>query len=80
MDTFDWRLHRAGLTLEHVTGSRPAELVLTGPAGERLTQRATRLTWPLAAQALPAGRSGTGSPRSPGSAPCCGRPRGELRA
>ena len=55
VDTFDWRLHRAGLTLEHVTGSRPAELVLTGPAGERLTQRATRLTWPLAAQALPAG-------------------------
>ncbi len=55
VDTFDWRLHRAGLTLEHVTGSRPAELVLTGPAGERLTQRATRLNWPLAAGALPAG-------------------------
>ena len=54
VDTFDWRLHRAGLTLELVTGSRPAELVLTGPAGERLTQRATRLSWPLAARALPA--------------------------
>ena len=28
LDTFDWRLHRAGLTLEYVTGPRPAELVL----------------------------------------------------
>jgi CHAD domain-containing protein len=55
LDTFDWRLHRAGLTLEHVTGTRPGELVLTGPSGERLTQRASRLSWPMPARALPAG-------------------------
>ena len=24
LDTFDWRLHRAGLTLEYLTGPRPA--------------------------------------------------------
>src|SRR5215472_105635 len=33
LDTFDWRLHRAGLTLECVTGRRPAELVLADLAG-----------------------------------------------
>ena len=33
LDTFDWRLHRAGLTLEYVTGPRPAELVLASAAG-----------------------------------------------
>ncbi|HUY44394.1 MAG TPA: CHAD domain-containing protein [Streptosporangiaceae bacterium] len=55
LDTFDWRLHRAGLTLEHLTGPRPGELVLTGPGGEIITQRASRLTWPALAMALPAG-------------------------
>ncbi len=55
VDTFDWRLYRAGLTLEHVTGARPAELVLTGAAGELASQRVSRLPWPLAAGALPAG-------------------------
>jgi len=55
LDTFDWRLHRAGLTLEHVTGPRPAELVLTGPAGDQVTQQVSRLTWPALAGDLPAG-------------------------
>ncbi len=55
LDTFDWRLHRAGLTLEYVTGRRPAELVLTGPAGDLVTQQASGLTWPALAGDLPAG-------------------------
>ena len=55
LDTFDWRLHRAGFTLEYVTGRRPAELVLTGPAGDVVTQRASRLSWPALAGDLPAG-------------------------
>jgi CHAD domain-containing protein len=55
LDTFDWRLHRAGFTLEYVTGGRPAELVLTGPAGDVVTQRASRLSWPALAGDLPAG-------------------------
>jgi CHAD domain-containing protein len=58
LDTFDWRLHRAGLTLEHVTGPRPGELVLTGPNGEIITQQASRLTWPALALAVPAGPVG----------------------
>ena len=55
LDTFDWRLHRAGCTLEHVTGARPAELVLTGPDGAQLSQPASRLSWPALAGELPAG-------------------------
>jgi len=55
LDTFDWRLHRAGCTLEHVTGPRPAELVLTGRDGAQLTQQASRLSWPALAGELPAG-------------------------
>ena len=54
LDTFDWRLHRAGFTLEYVTGRRPAELVLTGPAGHVVTQPASRLSWPALAAGLPA--------------------------
>ena len=38
LDTFDWRLHRAGLTLEYVTGPRPAELVLSTAAGDLVSQ------------------------------------------
>lgn len=55
LDTFDWRLHRAGLTLEYLTGRRPAELVLTGPAGHVVTQQASRLSWPARPGNLPAG-------------------------
>ena len=36
LDTFDWRLFRAGLTLEHIRGQGRAELVLTGRDGELL--------------------------------------------
>ncbi len=55
LDTFDWRLHRAGLTAAHVTSTRPAELVLTGPAGEQVSQQAGRLRWPALPAVLPAG-------------------------
>jgi CHAD domain-containing protein len=55
LDTFDWRLHRAGLTLESVTGGGPAELVLSGMAGERITAAANGARWPALAEALPSG-------------------------
>ncbi len=55
LDTFDWRLHRAGLTLESVTGRGPAELVLSGMAGERIIAAANGTRWPALAEALPSG-------------------------
>ena len=55
LDTFDWRLHRAGLTLEYVTGPRPAELVLASAAGDLASQPAGRLAWPALVQNLPPG-------------------------
>jgi CHAD domain-containing protein len=55
LDTFDWRLHRAGLTLEYVTGPRPAELVLSTAAGDLVSQPAGRLTWPAMVADLPPG-------------------------
>ena len=55
LDTFDWRLYRAGLTLEYVTGRGPAELVLSGMAGERITAAANGTRWPALAEALPSG-------------------------
>ena len=55
LDTFDWRLHRAGLTLEYLTGPRPAELVLATAAGDLVSQPARRLTWPAMAGDLPPG-------------------------
>ncbi|HEU5416924.1 MAG TPA: CHAD domain-containing protein [Streptosporangiaceae bacterium] len=58
LDTFDWRLYRAGLTLEQVTGRGIAELRLTGRDGaltaiEQLGGPAPR--WPGQLDALPAG-------------------------
>jgi CHAD domain-containing protein len=55
LDTFDWRLHRAGLTLEYVTGPRPAELVLSTAAGDLVRQPAGRMTWPALVRDLPSG-------------------------
>jgi CHAD domain-containing protein len=55
LDTFDWRLRRAGLTLEYVTGRGPAELVLSGMTGERITAAANGTRWPALAEALPSG-------------------------
>jgi hypothetical protein len=55
LDTFDWRLYRAGLTLEYVTGSGHGELVLTGATGERITAAANGTRWPALPDALPGG-------------------------
>jgi len=55
LDTFDWRLHQAGLTLECVAGRGPAELVLSGTAGERITAVANGTRWPSLATGLPRG-------------------------
>jgi CHAD domain-containing protein len=58
LDTFDWRLHKGGLTLQQVTTRGGSELILSGPAGEQLSTpvvRANRLRWPALADALPPG-------------------------
>jgi len=59
LDTFDWRLYRAGLTLEQVVSRGRTELVLTGRDGEVLAQAQLtdggRLHWPSLISALPAG-------------------------
>ena len=55
LDTFDWRLHRAGLTLQHSTGSRVSDYTLTTDDGAQLTAAAKGLRWPALAGALPPG-------------------------
>jgi CHAD domain-containing protein len=58
LDTFDWRLFRAGLTLEQVADRGSTELVLTGRGGE-LVATATVTghppRWPCLVGDLPAG-------------------------
>jgi CHAD domain-containing protein len=47
LDTFDWRLFRAGLTLEYVTGPDRTELALATIDGQQLGRSlADRHTWP----------------------------------
>jgi CHAD domain-containing protein len=59
LDTFDWRLYRAGLTLEQVTGRDRAELVLTGREGDTLAVArlpvCSKPRWPSLVSALPPG-------------------------
>lgn len=64
LDTFDWRLFRAGLTLELLVGRGAAELVLTGRDGELVASEATGtgtsngtrpIRWPSRLDQLPAG-------------------------
>ena len=57
LDTFDWRLYKAGLTLQQVTGRGHSQLILTGPGGEQLVAPAGRrqVRWPAPAEALPPG-------------------------
>src|SRR5579859_3938421 len=38
LDTFDWRLHKAGLVLSYLTASRVGELLLAGRDGETRQQ------------------------------------------
>lgn len=52
LDTFDWRLHAAGLALQHAHGE---PLVLHLPDGARLQAPAAKLRWPARAEELPAG-------------------------
>src|SRR6185437_13857761 len=58
LDTFDWRLYRAGLTLEQVTGRASAELRLTGRDGTLLAAEQLRPARPDAAGASGAGQRG----------------------
>jgi len=60
LDTFDWRLYRAGLTLELATGRGTAELTLTGRDGAVVAAQPAggpggRLRWPALLGALPVG-------------------------
>lgn len=62
LDTFDWRLFRAGLTLELLTSRGTAELVLTGRDGELVATEPTGtsngsrpIRWPSRVDQLPAG-------------------------
>jgi CHAD domain-containing protein len=59
LDTFDWRLYRAGLTLQQVIRNGQAELMLTNRDGELMaTERlpaAPRPRWPALVTQLPAG-------------------------
>ena len=59
LDTFDWRLYRAGLTLEQVTARGRVELTLTGRDGEVLASERLpadgRVSWPSLLTALPPG-------------------------
>src|SRR5215472_15456201 len=54
LDTFDWRLYRAGLALEQKSGHGGTELILTGRDGEQ-----------LASLPVPAGGNGSGPPSWP---------------
>ncbi len=59
LDTFDWRLYRAGLTLQQVLRGGQAELVLASRDGDLVaTERlpaGPRPKWPAMAAQLPAG-------------------------
>jgi len=59
LDTFDWRLYRAGLTLEHAVCRGRTELLLTGRDGDLLASEALAAGrephWPSLVSELPAG-------------------------
>jgi len=55
LDTFDWRLYHAGLTLAHTTGSRTSDYTLTSENGDQITAEASGLRWPALADTLPPG-------------------------
>ncbi|HEY2241835.1 MAG TPA: CHAD domain-containing protein [Streptosporangiaceae bacterium] len=65
LDTFDWRLYRVGLTLQHVTERNTSELVLTSTDGPQLT---ATLNGP-ASTTSPAGPASTAGTTSPTRAP-----------
>ena len=53
LDTFDWRLYRAGLTLQQVTSHNTTELVLTAKDGTQLTAVVDRAVQPSVQPAGP---------------------------
>jgi len=55
LDTFDWRLYRAGSTLEYSSGPGMHELTLVTPEGERLAAEVPRISWPRVPGIVPAG-------------------------
>ncbi len=56
LDTFDWRLFRAGLNLECTAGRGRSELVLTARDGEPVAAEVARgLRWPAMIDDLPVG-------------------------
>jgi CHAD domain-containing protein len=74
LDTFDWRLHAAGLVLRQVSGTRSGELVLTTSAGETVAAQ------PLASPLTPGILNGSG-PAAPHWPALLGAiPAGPLRA
>ena len=58
LDTFDWRLYRAGGTLEYISGPGTHELALVTADGERTTAAVPRMSWPRMPGAVPAGLVG----------------------
>jgi CHAD domain-containing protein len=56
LDTFDWRLFRAGLNLECTADRGTSELTLTGRDGDLVASEVTsRTRWPAMIDALPVG-------------------------
>jgi CHAD domain-containing protein len=56
LDTFDWRLFRAGLNLEAAAGRGKSELLLTARDGEPVAAEVTRgMRWPAKIDDLPVG-------------------------
>jgi CHAD domain-containing protein len=62
LDTFDWRLYRAGLTLEQVSRAAMSELTLTARDGEVVAaaplaagRPGSRVSWPSLLSGLPVG-------------------------
>jgi CHAD domain-containing protein len=58
LDTFDWRLNRAGLVLQHERARGVGRLLLTGQAGDDSVEQpiyGRQPRWPLLAADLPAG-------------------------
>jgi CHAD domain-containing protein len=54
LDTADWRLYRAGMTLRERRGGRIGELVLSADAGDCVSKPSRAGRWPRLVAALPA--------------------------
>jgi CHAD domain-containing protein len=56
LDTFDWRLDRAGVTLEYLSGQGRYELALVTPDGDRIVAGTAKMTFPAPPGSLPEGQ------------------------